>query len=128
MGEYATPQTVTRNRRQVRATRTIQFRVQDTGFFKYGKLLPRTSLLVSLLEADATTLTNSNQKNGRMEQMVHHETCAGATNPVRALAHRVHHILAHGGNDGSIISAYAPDMSLEQAASSTPALTTSQTT
>ena len=59
-----------------------------------------------------------------MGQTVHHETCAGATSPIRALARRVHHILACSSNDDSIISSYAPDMSLTQAASSTPALAT----
>ena len=114
VGEYTTPRTVRRNGQQVRATRTIQFRVQDVGFFKDGKLLPRTSPLAALLEADAATLKISNQKNGRMGQTVHHETCPGATSPVRALARRIHHILAHGGTNASIISTYAPDRTVGQ--------------
>ena len=43
VGEYTQPRQVKKNGRWKQATRTVQFRVQDIGFFKDGKILPRHS-------------------------------------------------------------------------------------
>ena len=55
-GEYTKPRKVKRNGKMVRATRTIQFRVCDVGFWKDGKILPRNSPLNILITADSTTM------------------------------------------------------------------------
>ena len=85
-----------------RATRTQQFRVQDVGFFKDGKVVSRASPLPVLLSADAATLKISNQKNGRMGQTIHQES-TGAQGAVACLAHRVHHILSNTGSDSQLL-------------------------
>ena len=86
--------------------RTVNFRVNDIGFFKEGKILPRTSPLSTLLTADACTLKIENQKNGRMGETIHHEKIGTALCPVQALAHRVHHILSNGGTGHHCICDY----------------------
>ena len=102
VGEYTKPRRVKVNGVWKRATRTQQFRVQDVGFFKNGKVLPRASPLSVLLTADAATLKISNQKNGRMGQTIHQES-TGPQGAVACLARRVHHILSNRGSDGQLI-------------------------
>lgn len=101
-GEYTKPRYAVVNGKKVRATRTRQFRVKDVGFFKDGKILPRSSDLHTLLTADSATLKISNQKNGRMGETIHQET-TGELGGVCALARRIHHILSHGGNGNNLI-------------------------
>ena len=101
-GEYTKPRKVKRNGKMVRATRTVQFRVQDVGFWKNGRILPRHSPLELLLTADAATMKISNQKNGRTGQTLHQES-TGPTGAVAALAKRVHHILSNGGTEDQLI-------------------------
>ena len=85
--------------------RTKQFSVGNVGFFKDGKVLSRTSPLSVLLTADAATLKISNQKNGRMGQTIHQRAIDTDVCPIKALAHRVHHILSNGGTTDSLICA-----------------------
>jgi hypothetical protein len=101
-GEYTKPRLVKRNGQMVRATRTVQFQVKDVGFWKDGHILPRTSPLSLLLQADAATMKITNQKNGRTGQTLHQES-TGPDGAVAALARRVHHILSNGGNDRQLI-------------------------
>ena len=101
VGEYTRPRTTSPN-----SKRTINFRVDDVGFFKGGKILPRTSPLKILLSADACTLKIENQKNGRMGETIHHETTGTSECPVQALAFRVHHILSNGGTGQTCICDY----------------------
>jgi len=101
-GEYTKPRLVKRNGRMVRATRTVQFRVKDMGFWKDGQILPRNSPLSLLLQADSATMKITNQKNGRTGQTLHQES-TGPDGAVAALARRVHHILSNGGNDNRLI-------------------------
>ena len=101
VGEYTRPRTTSSN-----SKRTINFRVNDVGFFKEGKILPRTSSLKTLLTADACTLKIENQKNGRMGETIHHEKTGTKQCPVIALAHRVHHILNNGGKGTNCICDY----------------------
>ena len=106
VGEYTTPRRVRRNNEWVRATRTIQFRTKDVGFWKNGMQLDRNSPLPTLLTADAATLKISNQKNGRMGQTIHQESIQANHCPVKALARRLSHILNNGGNDDTLICMY----------------------
>jgi hypothetical protein len=101
-GEYTKPRLVKRNGRMVRATRTVQFRVKDVGFWKDGHILPRNSPISLLLQADSATMKITNQKNGRTGQTLHQES-TGPDGAVASLARRVHHILSNGGNDGQLI-------------------------
>ena len=104
-GEYTNPRQVKENDTWKRATRTRQFRVQDVGFHKDAKILPRNSPLPLLLKADSATLKISNQKNGRMGQTIHHQS-TGDNGAVASLARRIHHILSNGGTDSHLICAY----------------------
>ena len=101
-GEYTKPRTVKRNGKMVRATRTIQFRVCDVGFWKDNTILSRKSTLNLLLSADSATMKITNQKNGRTGQTLHQET-TGPQGAVAALAHRVFHILSNGGTDRQLL-------------------------
>jgi hypothetical protein len=106
VGEYTKPRLVLRNGKQVRATRTVQFTVANVGFFKDGKIVPRSSPLQTLLSCDAATLKISNQKNGRMGETIHQEKIDKECCPIRALAFRVHHILSNGGNEENLLCDY----------------------
>jgi len=86
----------------VRATRTIQFRVCDVGFWKDNTILSRKSTLRLLLSADSATMKITNQKNGRTGQTLHQES-TGPPGAVEALAHRVYHILSNGGSDRQLL-------------------------
>jgi hypothetical protein len=101
-GEYTKPRKVKRNGIMVRATRTVQFKVKDVGFWKDGKILPRRSSLSDLLQADAATMKITNQKNGRTGQTLHHES-TGPNGAVAALARRTHHILSNTGSENQLI-------------------------
>ena len=103
VGEYTKPRYITRNGIQVPATRTKQFLVNNVGFFKDGKIIPRTSSLETLLACDAATLKISNQKNGRMGDTIHQNSTGTPNCPVRALALRVHHILSNGGATNALL-------------------------
>ena len=106
VGEYTVPPFVVLNGKRVKATRTVQFTVGNIGFFRKGKIIPRSSPISKLLQADLATLKISNQKNGRMGQTIS-QNCTGLRAcPVRALASIVHHILSNGGSDADIISSY----------------------
>ncbi len=101
VGECTKPHYVYRNNKKIRATRTQQFTVGNVGFFRDGKILPRSSSLDVLLIADSATLKITNQKNFVFQvALVDNENCA-----VKALAHRVHHILSNGGDNTSLICA-----------------------
>ena len=106
VGEYTKPRFVTRNNKKVRATRTIQFSVGNIGFFKDGKILPKTSPLEVLLTADAATLKISNQKNGRMGDTIHQKATGKDGCPIQALAYRIHHILSNGGTSNNLLCDY----------------------
>jgi hypothetical protein len=103
VGEYTKPRYTTVQGIKKRATRTVQFRVCDVGFFKNGCILPRGSPLSTLLQATSCTLKITNQKNGRMGQTVHHNATKQESCPVKALACRIHHILANNGTSNNII-------------------------
>ena len=106
VGEYTKPRMITRNGKRVRATRTKQFSVANVGFFKNGQIVQRSSPLEVLLSCDSATLKITNQKNGRMGDTVHQKTTGSPNCPVKALAHVVHHILAHNGTGETLLCDY----------------------
>ena len=106
VGEYTHPRTVTRNGTTKKTTRTVQFAVQNVGFFKNGTLVPLTAPLTELLLADQATLKITNQKNGRMGETIHHHSTNTEDCPVKALACRVHHILSNGGEKDRLLCDY----------------------
>jgi hypothetical protein len=101
-GEYTKPRKVKWNGITVRATRTVQFKVKDVGFWKDGKILPRQSSLSDLLQADAATMKITNQKNGRTGQTLHHEESTGPNGAVAALARKTHHTLSNVGSENQL--------------------------
>ena len=106
VGEYTQPAYIMVNGKKTRATRTVQFSVGNVGFFRKGKIIPRSSSLDMLLTADLATMKISNQKNGRMGQTISHNSNGSQICPVRALAYLTHHILHHGGSDADLVSSY----------------------
>jgi hypothetical protein len=100
VGEYTRPKFTVVHGEKVKATRTTQFIVKNIGFFKNGRIVPRTSSLAVLLSCDAATMKITNQKNGRMGQTIHQEATGTNDCPVQALARRVHHILS--SPDGTV--------------------------
>jgi hypothetical protein len=101
VGEY------TMSRRNIR-TRTVQFRVQDVTFRKDGVVLPNTSPLPTLLQADSATLYLDNQKNGQRGATIHHTACPTWFGPVKALARRVSAIVAQGCPESTPLSYVRP--------------------
>ena len=97
VGEYTKPKVRLINGKTKSATRTQQFKLNNIGFFKNNKILPRNSPLKLLLQAESCTLKISNQKNGRMGQTIHQFATNTKTCPVQAIARRVYHILSNNG-------------------------------
>ena len=103
VGEYTKPRFAVRNRKQVPATQTKKFVVDNVGFFKNGVVIPQTSPQDVLLTADLAVLKITNQKNGQMGQTITQHTSGTAACPVAALAHIVHDILSNGGNKDTLL-------------------------
>lgn len=98
VGEYTMPAA---NRR----TRTIQFRVRDVTFYKNNLVVPNTAPLHALLSADGVSLCISNQKNGTRGETIHQHFLRGhAACPGKALARRVHSVMAATGDYDAPIS------------------------
>ena len=106
VGEYTKPKFVTQNGKRIRATRTVQFMVENVGFFKDGKQVSRKAPLTDLLACDSATLKITNQKNGRMGSTIHHEANGKNICPVKALAYCVNHILLNGGDSTRLLCDY----------------------
>lgn len=118
IGEYTKPKFVYQNGLKVRASRTVQFTIGNIGFFKGGKIVSRSSSLDTLQSCDAATLKITNQKNGQMGDVIHHEAVKGShLCPIQALAHQVHQILSNGGTSESYICTYFDETSEEHTVS-----------
>jgi len=103
VGEYTMPPA---NRR----TRTVQFRVQDVVFYRGGLIIPNSSPLASLLEADGVALCIDNQKNGTRGETTYQHALPGRLISVTdALARRVAAVMAATGNEASPISLLAAE-------------------
>jgi hypothetical protein len=112
VGEYTKIKYIrTSKGKRRKATRTVQFRVKDVGFFADDCVInSKTASLELLLQASSATLRIENQKNGNMGDAIHHEAIPNIANgPTQALARRVHHILSNGGNKESLICDYYED-------------------
>jgi hypothetical protein len=107
VGEYTKPRTAIRNGVTIRATRTVQFMVSNVGFFKDGKIVPRSSPLDILMSCDAATLKINNQKNGRMGDTIHQQAINSECCPIRALAILVHDILSNGGAQDTLLCEFS---------------------
>ena len=74
VGEYTKPTSNLywdgENTHEVRATRTIQFRLKDITFWRKGKILRRWKMFHL---ADEATMKLTNQKNGIKNGVIHHE-------------------------------------------------------
>jgi hypothetical protein len=104
VGEYTMP------KRTVQ-TRTIQFRLQDVTFRRAdGFVIPHRSPPADLGNADSVTLWMDNQKNGQRGATIHHTACPGWFCPVKALARRVHNIIAHGVPTTTPLSFVSPGL------------------
>eukprot|EP00957_Ditylum_brightwellii_P101085 7704167-Ditylum_brightwellii.AAC.1 len=101
--KYTLPRKVKRNGKWKRVARTVQFQLNNVGFYKEGHLLPRDAPLNVLLQANAVTLKITNQKNGYMGQTIYLPTIDKEHSPVKVLARRVHHILRNRGIDEDLI-------------------------
>ena len=111
VGEYTRPKFSMVNGVRVSSSRTKQFKVRNIGFFKNGRIVPRSAPLASLLSCDAATMKITNQKNGRMGQTIHQEATGTPDCPIQALAYRVHHILSspNGSKNNYICDFYTDD-------------------
>jgi hypothetical protein len=107
VGEYTQPKFIFKTGKKIRATRTRQFTVGNVGFFNNGKIVPRTAPLSALLQCEAATLKISNQKNGKMGDVIHHECVINSDKcPIKALAYQVNHVLSNGGTHDSLLCTY----------------------
>lgn len=87
--------------------RTQRFRIKDVMFRRADhSIIPNTAPLHELYQAHYATLTISNQKHGRRGQCIHNECTGHTTSPVKALARRVAHIMAHTSNHNTTLSTY----------------------
>ena len=88
-----------------RRTRTIQFWVQDVKFYKNGLILPNTSPLHLLVQADGVALCIDNQKNGTQGETIFQHALQGQIIcPVCALARRVSAVMRSTSDAASPIS------------------------
>lgn len=114
VGEYTRPRTViAANGQVVRATRTVQFTIASVGFFSTtNQEIPKTAPLAVLLAAQYVVLRITNQKNGRMGDLITHETILGepVNCPGKALARRVHHVISNGGDKDTLLCSYLDEL------------------
>jgi len=90
VGEYTHPRSTSTNAKP--------FKVCDVTFrTANGTLIPNHSPQATLLTAAEATIRMPNQKNGTKGQCIHQQCTNTIDSPVKSLAHRVAHILAHGG-------------------------------
>jgi hypothetical protein len=76
-----------------RSTRTVPLRRKDIQLWHGKTLLPHSSSLHHLLQADAVTINLENQKNGHRGAVVHHHSSGDATfDPVRSMARLVYEL------------------------------------
>jgi hypothetical protein len=75
-----------------------------------GVVLPNTTPLNQLLQADSVTLYLDKQKNGQRGATIHHTACPSWFCPVKALARRVASIMAHGVLQATPLSFVSPGL------------------
>ena len=87
-------------------TRTHPFRVGDVTFWKNHKIIDNRLALATLYQANAATLTITNQKNGNPNEPIHQEATNQQHCPVRALARHVHYILQNTADASTHLGTY----------------------
>jgi hypothetical protein len=76
-----------------RRTRTVPLRRKDIQLWHKNRLLPHSTPLHQLLQADAVTINLENQKNGQRGAIVHHHSSGNAHfDPVRSMARLIYEI------------------------------------
>ena len=109
VGEYTTPTSNLywdgESVQEVRAARTIQFRLKGITFWRQGKILKRWKMFHLANEA---TIKLTNQKSGIQNDVIHHQALFHGKKicPVNALAKRCRHVHRHGGNTESLLCGY----------------------
>ena len=107
VGEY------TKNTRRKLKTRTRQFRLNDTTFYKKGsnrlmQTLPLNATEADIMTVNAATLQISNKKNGHAGQCVH--TWANVSSPeecpICALGRRAIHIRKYSRRGGVLLCSF----------------------
>jgi hypothetical protein len=73
-----------------------------------GVVLPNTTPLNQLLQANSVTLYLDNQKNGQRGATIHHTACPSWFCPLKALARRIASIMAHGVLQATPLSFVSP--------------------
>jgi hypothetical protein len=101
VGEYT-------GHRKTDRRRTKQFRVCDVTFYDHShNIIPNTASLATLYSARKASMRITNQKNGARGSIISHDISGTKACPVRALARRVHTIIATPAcSDHDIISTY----------------------
>jgi hypothetical protein len=86
----------TQHNNMLPASSRLSPHIGDVAFWEDTHTLPHTLPLDILRRrCTAATLRISNQKNGRRNSTIHHESTNTATCPIAALARRVNHIIRH---------------------------------
>ncbi|MEM7495227.1 MAG: hypothetical protein AAF471_03640 [Myxococcota bacterium] len=98
VGEYT--HTAANNRR------TQQFRLCDIVFRRAHVIMAHHHSEATLSNADSASLHISDQKNGAKGQIVGQDATRQIVCPIKALARRVHNIVAHGGSPTTILGTY----------------------
>ena len=107
---------------EVRARRTIRFRLKDVTFWRQGKILKRWKMFHL---ADEATIKLTNQKNGIKNGVIHHEALPHMTKfcPVNALAKKCRRVHRYGGNKESLLFDYWDGLQWRQITSDNITLT-----
>ena len=90
---------------EVRAARTIQFRLKGITFWRQEKILKRWKMFHLANEA---TIKLTNQKSGIQNDVIHHQALSHGKNicPVNAIAKRCRHVHRYGGNTELLLCDY----------------------
>ena len=109
VGEY----TPSREPRQ-----TIPLRKKDIKLWRKHKRLSNDAPLATLLTADAVTIKMANQKNGKKDDILHHDDSkVPGLNPATSMAHLIAEL--HGLPGSTPIGTYRNGSALEQVSAST---------
>ncbi len=90
---------------------TIHHRLSGL-FLHHQPRNPQDCTLAVLIAAQYVMLRITNQKNGRMGDLITHETILGGpvNCPGKALARQVHHIISNGGDKDTLLCSYLNEL------------------
>ena len=86
--------------------RTVQFHFFNMAFKKINTIISRDAPLSELLQATASTLWLSNQKNGIWGRLIHCSAVKGPNFPVKALVRRSVHLRDNKEEKNEFIYSY----------------------